>query len=184
MSDNLPISPNYHVRRRHFVDRSVQGSLIAGLILIEVVLFAAAMWFVYQEMQSAIDQQLYRVHQVTTHSSPVLLHALYQTVPWIVLVNLLVLVTIDRVWGRYINIIIGKLRRSAQKVAALDLRSQRYDTEHEVLRQAGLWIESERSRCQQIRRLVQALPDKPNALDAAARQQLREQLQQIRQQLT
>ena len=184
MSDNSTDSSSYYVRRRHFVDRNVQGRLITGLILIEVVLFAVAMWFVYHEMQAAIDQELYRVHLVTARSSPVLLHALYQTAPWIILVNLLVLGIIDWVWGRHINLIIGKLRRSARKVAALDLRNPLHDTEHEVLRQARRWIESEHSRCQQIRQLVQALPDQLDATKPAARRQLIEQLQHIRQHLT
>lgn len=184
MSDNLPISPSYHTRRRHFVDRNVQGRLIAALILIEMVLFAAAMWFVYQEMQAAIDQELYRVHQIVARNSPILLHALYQTVPWIVLVNLLVLISLDRVWGRYVNIIIRKLRRSAQNVASLDLRSQLAGTEHEVLHQARQWVASEHSRCQQIRQLVQSLPDQVDVTKPAARQQLIEQLRHIQQQLT
>ena len=176
MSDN-PVTPApHHVRRRRFVDRHLQGRLITGLILIEMLLFAAAMWFVYQEMQSAIDQALYRVHQVVARSSPVLLHALYQTVPWIIVVNLLVLVSIDRVWAAHINTIIGKLRQSAQKVAALDLRSQHDNTEHEVLRLAKRWLEAEQSRCQQIRHLVQALPDKPDPTDTAKQQKLIEQL--------
>jgi HAMP domain-containing protein len=184
MSDNQPHSPGQHVRRRHFVDRDVQGRLIAGLILIEVLLFAAAMWIVYQEMQTAIDQELYRVHQIAARSAPVLLYALYHTVPWIVIVNLLVLVAIDRVWGRYVNIVISKLRRSAQHVAALDLRGQLYDTEHEVLRQAKHWIDSEHSRYRQLRQLVQALPDSLDAMDYSARPQLIEQLRHIREQMS
>ena len=184
MSDNLPLSPNHHVRRRHFVDRNVQGRLIVALILIEIVLFAVAMWFVYQEMQAAIDQELYRVHQVAVRSSPVLFHVLYQTVPWIILVNLLVLVTLDRLWGRYVSIIIRKLRVLAQNVASLDLRSQQYDTEHEVLRQARQWIASEHLRCQQIRQSVQSLPDQLVTMEPAAHQHLIGQLRHIRQQLT
>jgi hypothetical protein len=183
MSDNsLPSTP-YHVRRRHFIDRNIQGRLIAGLVLIEVVLFAAAMWFIYYKMQFAIDQELYRVHQLAPHSSPVLLHALYQTIPWIILVNVLVLVGIDWIWGGYVEIIIGKLRCLAHKVAALDLRSQLHDTEHEVLRQARHWLDAEQTRCQQIRQLVQALPDNPDPNAQAERQQLLEQLQHIRQRL-
>ena len=183
MSDNsLPSTP-YHVRRRHFIDRNIQGRLIAGLVLIEVVLFALGMWFIYYKMQVAIDQELYRVHQLAPRSSPILLHALYQTIPWIILVNVLVLVGIDRVWGGYVEIIIGKLRRLAQKVAALDLRSQLHDTEHDVLRQARHWLKVEQARCQQIRQLVQSLPDTPDPHDPVALHKLNEQLQHIRQHL-
>lgn len=183
MSEHTLTSPDYHVRRRHYVDRNVQGRLIAGLILVEVLLFAVAMWFVYMELQTTIDQELYRVHQAVAQSGPVLLYALYKTIPWIILVNLVVLIGIDRVWGRYINLIIEKLRRAAQKVAVLDLRDHLTDTEHDVLRQARQWIESEHTRCVQIRELVQMLPTEVSEMDPGERQRLIEQLQQIRNKL-
>lgn len=67
-------------------------------------------------------------------SSQILLYALCQTIPWIIFVNLLVLIAINRIWGSYIAIIVSKLHRLAHKVAIMDLRSQLHDTEYEVLR--------------------------------------------------
>jgi hypothetical protein len=183
MSDKSPAAPVYHARRRHFIDRNVQGRLIAGLILIEVLLFAAAMWFVYLQMQTAIDQELYRVHQLATRSSPLLISALRQTLPWIVLANLLVLFSIDWIWGSYVNMIIHKLRQLARQVAALDLRSQPNAAEHDVLRQAMQWVASEQARCQTIRQLVLALPVQTESMQTASHRQLIEQLRHLHQQL-
>jgi hypothetical protein len=183
MSENPLTSSHHHVRRRHYVDRNIQGRLIVALILIEMLLFAAAMWFVYQQMQAAIDQELYRVHQVAARSSPVLLHALYQVMPWIIIVNVLVTIGIDRIWASHINLIVGKLRRLAQQVASLDLRGRVDAPEHAVLRQASQWLEAEQLRCQQIRQWVQTLPDKPDLSDPAQQQRLVAQLQRIQQYL-
>ena len=183
MSEQTLSASQYHKRRRHYVDRNVQGRLIAALILTEVVLFAVAMWFVYQELQSTIDNELYRVHRVVSQSGPILLHALFKTLPWIILVNLVVLIAIDRIWGTYVNRIIEKLRHAAHKVAVLDLRDHFTDTDHDVLRQTRQRIEIEHARCKEIRELVQMLPTKVADLTKDDQQRLIEQLQKIQNKL-
>ena len=57
---------SYQARRKKYVDTSIQGRLIGALLILEVLIFALAMWFVYQELQTAIDNNLYRVHQPDT----------------------------------------------------------------------------------------------------------------------
>ena len=51
------------MRRTHYVDRTVQGRLIAGLVVLEIFLFSAALSVVYLLMVNAVEAGLYRVHQ-------------------------------------------------------------------------------------------------------------------------
>jgi len=158
---------SYQARRKKYVDTSIQGRLIGALLILEVLIVALAMWFVYQELQTAIDNNLYRVHQPDTENSPVLLAALMQIIPWIVIINLLMLVGIDRLWGNYLLKIIEPLRQTIKRVRHLDLRKDTGSHEnHAVLESAQHWTEQERERCRKIRRLIQSLPEQIRASES------------------
>ena len=87
-------STGYHDRRKKYIDTNIQGRLIAALVLIELLMFTLAMWFVYQELQSAIDTNLYRIHQPHSESRPILLTVLLKAIPWILGVNIVLLVNL------------------------------------------------------------------------------------------
>ncbi len=62
-------------RRRHFVDASLQGSLVLALLAVEVALFVLALLWIHADLQAVIDERLYRVHQIAP-SRPVLMQAI------------------------------------------------------------------------------------------------------------
>ena len=170
MSVDVTPATSHQPRRKKFVDISVQGWLISGLLLLELLIFAVAMWFVYHELQTTIDADLYRVHQPATSSGPVLFNALIHIAPWIILLNVLVLIGIDHLWGEYLTKILGPLRLIIERLSRLDLRGHDVDNiEHVVLDHAHEWLHQEQERCKAIRNLIRSASlaqNEPNDLQA------------------
>jgi len=167
-------------RRRYFVDRFVQGRLVISLILLELVIFSVAMWFVYTDLQHHIDVNLYRVHQVQTDSMPVLLNSLQQIVPWILLLNVIALIIIDKVWAAYIRKIVDELEHIFSDLKKLIIKSpEKIKGEHEVIGQAKDWLRYERQRNEELHKLVAALPEDVCHSDEKTRQQVKETLEKI-----
>lgn len=168
MNTEILQSSGYQPRRKKYIDTSIQGRLIITLLILEVLIFSLAMWFVYQELQTAIDNNLYRVHQPDSESRPVLLTALLDIIPWILIINVLLLVGIDRIWGNYLAKIIEPLRHTAERVSHLDLRkAATAHNNHSVLEYAQQWTSQERERCKVIQKLVQSLPNQANESEQA-----------------
>jgi len=185
MNTDINMSPeDHHVRRKKYIDTNIQGRLIVGLLLLEVVLFAIAMWFVYQELQLAIDNSLYRVHKPQADSTPILFNALLTTVPWIIFVNVLLLIGLNQFWSKYIAGIIEPLRIIINRLNIMDLRSLRKDgAEHPVIEHAQSWMQQEQERCKKIRELTQSLPSGIKNSTPDEQKFLSEILKSIRQKL-
>lgn len=182
MKQQKQTSPAMQQRRRYFIDRFVQGRLLISLILLEFVIFGVAMWFVYTDLQQHIDSSLYRVHQVQTNSLPVLLSSLLQVLPWIILLNVLVLIVVDKIWAGYIRRIVEELEDIFSDLKNLRIRPPaKIKGEHQVITQAKDWLLYEQQRNQDIRHLLDALPDDLNSLDSAGQYQLNEILVKIQQ---
>jgi len=174
----------HQARRKKYIDSNIQGRLIFGLLLLEIALFSFAMWFVYQELQMAIDNSLYRVHKPDAANSPILMNALLTTIPWIIFVNVLLLVGLDLLWGKYLAIILEPLRKIIDLLKSLDLRSHRdVVTEHVVLEYAQHWMHQERQLCKEIRQLVQQLPEQMANLKPDEQQSISETLSKVNQHL-
>ena len=175
---------DYQPRRKKYIDSNIQGRLIAGLLLLEVLLFTVAMWFVYQELQMAIDNSLYRVHKPQADSSSILIKALFTTIPWIVAVNVLLIIAIDQLWGKYLAKIIEPLRSIVYRLKSLDLRAHRdVAAEHVVLEHAQDWVHQERERCKAIRQFVQLMPEEITQLNTDERHNTVETLNRIKRHL-
>ena len=175
-------SPDHQKRRRYFIDRFVQGRLIISLVLLEVLIFGTAMWFVSADLQHLIDTNLYRIHQVQTDSLPVLINSLKQVIPWIILVNVFALIMLDKIWAGYIRSIVDELQNIFSDLKSLRIiQPEKVKGEHEVIARAKDWLLYERQRNQDIRKLVNALPDDLSSLDSTTQQQVSDSLGKIQQ---
>lgn len=159
------------VRRRHYIDRSVQGRLLVALVLMEFAVFGAAMLLAYVEMNGVIEANLYKIHRPEASSQPLLMEALLPIVLGIFLINLMVVLVATRFWSAYVNAIVRPLQDLFSRVSSLDMRETPLEHErHEVLALGQRWFDTERQRCLAIRDLVDALPldSVPDGESAAA----------------
>lgn len=145
-------------RRRRYVDHSLQGSLILGLVLLETLLFCGAMFYIYQAMHQAIEAQLYSAHPHGPSILQLLLVQLGRILPWLIVANLVAVWLANRLWARCLGRVIGRLTRLLERVGGLDLRLPREKAGgHEVCELGRRWLTLERERQLRLRAAFTAL---------------------------
>lgn len=185
MNQPQTTSAAHHQRKRYFIDRIVQGRLVMSLIVMELLIFSTAMWFVYTDLQHLIDINLYRIHQVQLDSLPVLVKSLIHVLPWVMLVNVFALIMVDKVWAGYIRRIVMQLDKTFSDLKKLCItQPDQTKGEHEVITQAKDWLSYEYQRNQEIRKLIQTLPDQLNELDGPDKESVKTTLGKIQQLLS
>ena len=103
-------------RKQHLIDRLIQGRLIVALVFVELVLFLCVIGFSYWQLNGTIETQMFRVHGVTPDSQPLMYAILLKSVPWILLVNTLLILGIDHWWGQYVKGLVKHVRSFSEKV--------------------------------------------------------------------
>ena len=173
-------SATQHQRRRYFIDRIIQGRLLISLILLELLIFGTAMWFVYADLQHHIDTNLYRIHQVQLDSLPVLINSLMHIIPWIILVNVLAIIFVDKIWAGYVRKIVFELENIFADLKHLNIKQPvKIKGEHQVITQAKNYLLNEQQRNQSIRELVNALPKELNTQDKSNLKQVNDNLDKL-----
>lgn len=161
-------------RRLRIVDHSLQQSMLIALVLMETLIVAGAIWFLYRALADILDQNLYRVH---FHGSVDMLSLLVRectpVLGAMLALNFAALVAADRIWAHYVAGIVGTLARLMAAALRLDFGSREAGPfQHAVLDQAHAWRAAEAARLararSRIRSLPDALPDDPAARAALA----------------
>jgi len=172
-----------HRRRHYFIDAKLQGRLLWSLTILEVLLFAIAMFVIYVDMQATLEDSLYRVHQEVPRGRPLLFQELWLSLPWVIGINVLLVLYVDSQWKKAVRPIVMQLQEILIKVKRLDLRHRVVDAEaHDVLSSANEWLKKERERYSTILAVVDDLPesiDKNNNINSVQLQQQLKMLQKI-----
>ena len=161
-TDTTITRPTYR-RQIHYVDKSIQRSLLIALVALEVILVCVSTWVAYWHLNTLIEDSLYRVHLVQT--GPILMRLVtngFAVLGLFALVNLLALMLAQRIWSRHENLVLNSFTDLIDKTRQLDFSSDLANTpQHEVLALAITWRTRERTRFTAIR-------DQVNKLEAAA----------------
>jgi len=172
-------------RHRHYVDRLVQGRLVAGLVIFEVLLFSVAMVVLNQDLSSVVEQSMYRAHATEHQTLPLLLSELLRIGVVLIGVNVIAVVGGTRLWRARVDAIVGKLEGLLSSVHALDFRdAEEAGNGHEVLKNAGKWKQRERNRCEKIRAVVESLDPNIDPAETQMMDDTRASLQRLRELLS
>lgn len=172
-------------RRRHYVDGRLQGRLVAGLVIFEVLLFSAAMYVLYQDLTDVVEQNMYRAHAAEHRTLPLLFAELLRIGAVLIGINVVAVVAVTYRWRARVDGILGKLERLLSSVRALDFRDvEDVETGHEVLESAVKWKRRERERCEKIRAAVASLDPNVDPAGTRTTDDTRAGLQQLRELLS
>ena len=167
-------------RRRRFIDKMIQGKLLWILICIEMLLFGIAMIIIYQDLHIAIQDRMYRVHQTEMAGRPLFFKELLMILPWIIAINVFLVVMVERRWKQIVRNIINQLVDILYRVKRLDLRIYPIlHTDHEVLQTAKQWMDKERDRNASLQSKLNQLPQKVDLHNSAELHQVRECLKSM-----
>jgi hypothetical protein len=146
-------------RKKHFVDRSLQGTILATLVTLEIALVAASSWLVHWHLNELIEENLYRVHLAA--SAPIFEQLLQEASGTFALfagINLLALTLAEVAWSVHENAILQEFMCLVDKTRALDFSKDAASAQrHEVLSLTRAWRNGERARLAQLREQMQKL---------------------------
>lgn len=146
-------------RRLHYVDSSVQRSLLIAMVALEVSLVAASIGFTYWRLSQLIDENMYRMHVVQTGPTWVLFA---EEGLWVLglfaAINILALMVAAKIWSHHENLVLRDFTRLIGKSRELDFSGDaNTPRQHEVLALAVAWRAQERIRFAAIRDQVSKL---------------------------
>ncbi|MDD5176550.1 MAG: hypothetical protein PHQ05_09040 [Sterolibacterium sp.] len=148
-----------HRRRRLYVDSTIQRSLLVAMVVLEVTLVAAAIWFAYGHLIEVINANMYRMKVVQTGPTMMLFA---KEGLWVLgvfaVANLVALMVAAGIWSRHENLVVQDLDLLTGKTKELDFSSDaNILPKHEVLALTLTWREQERIRFSAIRDRVAKL---------------------------
>jgi uncharacterized protein with PQ loop repeat len=150
-----------HCRRNnYYVDHMIQKWLLIGLVALEMLSIAVAVWALYGALDNVIEANTYRIHfHEDSNALPAFFVIGIKIIMGIGIVNFVAIVAADRIWAAYVNRIVRNLDRIMQAAMNFDFSAQTVERrEHAVLDHAAGWHEDEATRLQRIRDAVRALP--------------------------
>ncbi len=168
-------------RVTRYIDRRLQGWLIAAVLVFELLLIVVGLVILHDSLHQVVEEQLFRVHPGPQEGIPVLVRHLIAAMGVIVVANIALVIAIEWFWSRYVVKIVSYLHELFDAIRFLDLRHKpEPEADHEVLNRASGWLKAEHHRCARLRQLADELtpdmdPAKAMDLVAQMRQLLPEQ---------
>ncbi len=179
----IPLSgrdPAARRRRMHYLDHSVQRSLLVAMVALEVVLVAAATWQLHWHLNELIEENLYRVHLADAGTTLAqLVPEAFGVLGVFAAVNVIALVIAEGIWSRHSNQVVREFSVLIDKTRRLDFAGDdEVRRPHEVLDNALAWRAGARARFVAIRGHIATL--EAAAAAAKDRQGLETALQDLR----
>ncbi len=155
----------YGMRKKQYVSHKIQGSLLASLIILQVVLITLATLYLYFSFNDIMDQQIYSIHKA--RQGEILELFFMELVKVIVIfstINLLVLFGAYVIWDRYLKGVLREFAHELEKIKALDFTEIKQCTPyvHEVICLVQQWKYTEKKRCIELTELLQQLEQQLN----------------------
>ena len=152
-------TPAAYRRRLHYVDSSMQRSLMVAMVVLEVFLVAASIWFAHWQLIELIDQSMYRMN--LAHSGPTLLRLAekgFVVLGLFALVNVAALMVAAKIWSRHENLVLQDFAKLVAKTRELDFSADPESRrQHQVLALAARWRARERARFLAVREQLASL---------------------------
>ncbi|WP_206485985.1 hypothetical protein [Thalassotalea sp. G2M2-11] len=171
-----------HNRRKiKYIDKNLQGYLMALLIGLEVIMIIAAMAYLYFSFNSIYDAQIYQIHKdVNEPFYRLFLVEMIKVVAIMSLINIAALFIAHVIWLKHINLIIKHLTDTMRNIGQLNFSFTPADNvpNHDLSIQIKQWQAHEVVRAQTIRDTVKQLPDKAEEIDQQSLTCLIDKLQQ------
>ena len=139
-------------RKQFYIDQKLQGYLLAGLIILEIVFVCLLLFYLYDEINLIIEDRLYRIHSVDATSWPEIFTLLTVTMSSFVVINILALFLAHLIWGRYVKQTIILFSAGLDKIIALDFSDSltSMQSHHRMIDLMEQWFEKEQKRNREV----------------------------------
>ncbi len=171
-------------RRVHLVDLKLQMPLIVAIVLLEVVILAGAVFYLYSQFHHIFETSAYSIDPDVGRSLvSMFLKELGTVILTMSISNTLLLLVIYKLWLIRIRRTLWRLKTRLQRIQLLNLRpiaDGLDESSHTVLGLLDTWRLQELERQQRIGRLLDQLPESADQLTPETRREIVRQLQNCR----
>lgn len=171
-------------RRQYYTDQKIQGYLLVALIAIEVGLVCMLLVFLYTDINSLIEQQIYRIHGNESGTWPQIFKLVVSSMSVFLVINIVLLYFAHKVWSRYIKVNISEFSSVLDRIIQRDFTSTPVATtgRHKMMKLARQWFNKEQQRGVEINTLLELLSGYEDAqLTEEIRDQVKKAVQDYRQ---
>ena len=146
---------NKQKRHNHYINANLQNRLIISLVVLELVLISVSVWFVYQDMNQIIEDNMFRTHIQNVLSIEYFAGRVLQTMFILLIVNIIIASYIVWHWRRYVNSIVIPLEQMVNSIDALDFTlTTEKSAHHDAVVIADQWLHREKDRFTEIRNYI------------------------------
>lgn len=144
-------------RKKLFIDKGLQGSLILLIVALEIILLATAMLYLNYRFAGIIEHDLYAIHRI---SQADMLSAFAEQIGWVVfamgILNAMMLFSAHYIWSRQISSVIQVFRNNLNHISSLQLveLEDAGKPVHELLALLDLWYSNERKRIAALKQQI------------------------------
>lgn len=136
-------------RRKHFIDSRLQGRLILLMVALEIIILAAAMFYLDYRFAHLIEHDLYSIHRINQAD---MLSAFAEQIGWVVfemvILNAMMLFIAHYIWSRQISSVVQVFRNDLYQIRSLQFIELEHvkNPVHELLTLLDRWYTNERNR--------------------------------------
>lgn len=146
------MNPISHRRRIRFIDVSLQRWLVVGLITAEVAFVAGDVWILHGDLQSVLQEQLYRIHIAPAEARQAFRREILEHLGIFALANLVLLSIVESGWALRVARVVRRFNELIGRSRELDYSSDESGLiPHLVVQRALAWRARERERLVAIR---------------------------------
>lgn len=150
---------NSNQRKQHYIDHRIQGTLIIALVILEVTMVVAVLFYLNAQFERLLENTLYSIHPPSDEEIRKQIYwEIGIAVVWMSFINLCALTLAHVLWGGYVKRVMTSFREGVQSMATLQFSKPIEHVElHAVLNKLKLWQNAERNRVVEIKGAITAL---------------------------
>lgn len=155
-----------NLRHLHYINPAIQKRLMISLIIAELILISLTVFWLYIDMDTLIENNMFKIHIQETLSTEFFIIRLTKAAVVLLIVNALVASTIVWYWKNYIKQIITPLVEVSDSIQRLDFSiTPHISIPHETGDIAIQWLQREKEQLSEIRQCIANLDiENPQAL--------------------
>jgi hypothetical protein len=155
-------------RKKIFIDSRLQGRLILLMVALEIIILAAAMFYLDYRFANLIEHDLYSIHRLNQAD---MLSAFAKQIGWVVfemgILNAVMLFIAHYIWSRQISSVVQVFRNDLYQIRSLQFIELDHFKKpvHELLTLLDLWYSKERRRIAAVKQEIGQINVKDHYLD-------------------
>lgn len=139
-------------RRQYYTDQKLQGYLLVALVSVQLGLVTVLLYFLHGDINTLIEQHIYRIHSKEASSWPEIFRLLAITMSTFLILNIFLLFLAHTFWSRYLKGTISEFSLVLDRIVSRNFSGASLSVKsgHIMMQLAQQWFSKEQLRRREI----------------------------------